>query len=117
MIGIVMVKWMSESDLAKKQGRTIRRPQGFGPVVKLVERPSGSWWYWPMCWVVPSLCEWVQLALMLQEESMAWVVAKYESDSVLDSVGTGRRMLTTWRTKQTVTVQDGKQRQQLGLCD
>ena len=45
MIGIVMVKWMSESGLAKKQGRTIRRPQGFGSVVKLVERPSGSWWY------------------------------------------------------------------------
>ena len=86
---------MSESDLAKKQGRTIRLPQGVGPVVELVERPSDSWWYWPMCWLVSSLYEWVQLALRLQEESMAWVVAQYESESALDSVGTRGRMLTT----------------------
>jgi hypothetical protein len=86
---------MSESDLAKKQGRTIHQPQGFGPVVKLVERTSDSWWYWPMYWVAPSLCEWVQVALRLQEELMAGVVAKYESDSGLDLVGTRRRMLTT----------------------
>jgi len=42
MIGIVTVKSMSGSDLVKKQGQTIRRPQGAGPEVKLAERPSDS---------------------------------------------------------------------------
>jgi hypothetical protein len=86
---------MSESDLAKKQGRTIRRPQGVGRVVELAERLSDSWRYWPMCWTASSLYEWVQPALRLQGESMAWVVAKYESDFGLDSMGTRTMMMTT----------------------
>ena len=47
-----------------------------------------------MRWAL-SLYEWVQLVQKLQKASMVWVVAKYESYSGLDSMGTRRRMLTT----------------------
>jgi hypothetical protein len=86
---------MSESNLVKKQGLTIRRPQEVGPEVKLVERLSDSWCYWLMCWVVSSVCLWVQLALRPQEESKTWEVVKFESGSELDSMGRRMRMLTT----------------------
>jgi hypothetical protein len=76
--------------------------------MKLVERLSDSWWCWLMRWVAPSECEWVQLALRLQEESTAWLVVK--SVSEMDSMGTTKRMSTISQTKQTVTAQDGKQR-------